>query len=149
VRSTSINPSHPSHSFPFIQIEILHKSDPVPDGFEVIEKMITAEKFVELNPNSSSRLIIKRAPINGADVFIHGTPIIDDICLVNLSHDETEPADFRTTSKCINAKGSLCDKILISYHQRDALGLCDIQFESSTLDRYPDKVHFSSLALLS
>jgi hypothetical protein len=102
--------------------------------------MITAEKFVELNPNSSSRLIVRRAPTSGPDLFIHGSPIIDDICLVNLSHDETAPADFRTTNKYINAKGALCDKILISYHQRDPLGLCDIQFESSTLDRYPDKV---------
>jgi hypothetical protein len=102
--------------------------------------MITAEKFVESNPNSFSRLVIKRAVTN-SDSYLHGAPIIDDICLVNISQEESEPDGFRTTSKFINPKGwSLGDKILISFHQRDPLGICDIQFESMTIDRYPDQV---------
>jgi hypothetical protein len=103
--------------------------------------MITAEKFVESNPNSSSRLVIKRAATSPENLYLHGTPIIDDICLVNVSQEEIEPDGFRTTSKFINPKGSTSyDQILISFHQRDPLGICDIQFESLTIDRYPDQV---------
>lgn len=99
--------------------------------------MITAEKFAEANPNSVSRLIVKRASINA---FLYGSPIIDDICLVNLTREESAPSNFKTTTKCLNPKPSLSDTILISFHCRDPLGLCDLQYESSTINRYPDQV---------
>jgi hypothetical protein len=100
---------------------------------------MTAEKYVESNPNSYSRLVVKRSGI-AHDLYLYGQPIVDDICLVNTTYGEIHPQDFRVTQKCINPKSSIADKILISYHRRDPLGLCDLQMESCIRDRYPDKV---------
>lgn len=101
--------------------------------------MVTAEKFAELNPNICSRLAVKRALL-ALNIFLYCPPMIDEICIVNITQGEEGPAEFHITNKYINPKNSSSDKILISYHRRDPIGLCDIQFECCTLDKYPDKV---------
>jgi hypothetical protein len=126
---------------------VIHRNDPIPDGFEVVEKMLSVEKFHESNTSSFTRLAVKRSPQN---LFIQGAPIIDDICVVNASLGETSPREYVWINKAINnTKGSIADKIFLAYHHRSPLGLCDIPFEAVTLDRYPSAVRSISLPISS
>ena len=88
--------------------------------------------------------------------------MVDDICFVLTEDGEEVPEgyvslDREMSSEKDNAPGggkwtggtannravrsnSTTGKVILAYHQRPSMGLCDLRYESCTLDRYPQKV---------
>lgn len=125
-----------------LQITVLQKGDLVPDGYEVVTQPLISE----IQPDGAivphRQVAFRRAP-DDSFVFSHGHAMIDDICIVNLTEEEVAPDEYRTVDELIggSARGAVGDKMILSYHHRPALGICNIPLESSTLDRYPKEVH--------
>jgi hypothetical protein len=122
------------------QILVLHRNDPLPDDFEIILKSLHPEGL-DSNSQSSSRIAVKRASLT-PQALIHGVPIIDDICLVNSSAGETPPDEYIYLDKPLDTATLSqlrlsMEKIHLIYRHRPAMGLCDLPFEATTLDRYP------------
>ena len=92
-------------------------------------------------------LAIKRAQASEV-TFIQGEPLVDDICLVLINEGEEVPEGYVSLERLLPQKESIrgsktsqgLTKTVIAYHQRPAMGLCDLSYESATLDRYPQKV---------
>lgn len=99
-------------------------------------------------------LAVKRAHASD-EQYIQGEPLVDDICLVLVNEGEEVPEGYVSLERISAQKdGSRSAKsaqglsrIVLAYHQRPAMGLCDLSYESATLDRYPQKVlHKLSIA---
>jgi hypothetical protein len=121
---------------------VLEKGDAIPEGFYPITNPITWETHADGSTTAHRRIVIKRAPDDDY-VFSHGHAFVDDVCVVNLSEEETAPEEYRTIDQLMggNSRGSsVGDKVMLSYHHRPALGICNIPFEAATLDRYPRQV---------
>lgn len=115
---------------------IIQKGEELPLGFEVIEKSFSGEHIADLNRGSMTTMVaIKRSPVNNT-IYIYGTPLIDDICLVISSKDEDIPEGYVCIEKNLH-KGLNGDKVFLAYHQIGPIGLCDLGYESATIDRYP------------
>ena len=91
-------------------------------------------------------LAIKRAHASEV-TFIQGEPLVDDICLVLVNEGEEVPEGYVSLERMFSKEQSRAAKssqgvprIVLAYHQRPAMGLCDLSYESATLDRYPQKV---------
>jgi hypothetical protein len=84
---------------------------------------------------------VKRSSVN-PEANLLGYSIIDDICFIFESEGEEEPMDeaYIILDKCLLKKSQTSHKIYLGYHERRPQGLCDIKYESATLDRYPEKV---------
>ena len=102
-------------------------------------------------------LAVKRAHASD-EQYIQGEPLVDDICLVLVNEGEEVPEGYVSLERISAQKdGSRSAKsaqglsrIVLAYHQRPAMGLCDLSYESATLDRYPQKVlHKLSIAEFS
>lgn len=100
-------------------------------------------------------LAVKRA--HASDVaFIQGQPLVDDICVVLTNEGEEVPEGYVSLDRVSTQKeagraaktSQTASKLVLAYHQRPAMGLCDLSYESTTLDRYPQKVRNSSSSLL-
>jgi hypothetical protein len=122
-------------------IAVVYMGEPVPEGYEVIDKSISGESFFE---NGSSvprtRLAVRRASSSNSTIIL-GEPLIDDICIINRSLNEFEPEDYVVVDRCLQSPKTWAgDDMLIAYHKREPLGLCDLKYESATLDRFPHDV---------
>jgi len=127
------------------EIIVLHRGDSVPDGYEVLSKSLSCDRVTDMFPYASTRLAIRRAETGGS-AFIHGQPLIDDIVLADLTMGEEAPREYEVIDKPLSPKmgGSGTQhphKVVVSYHRRTPLGLCDMQYEAYTLDRYPQHDH--------
>ena len=100
-------------------------------------------------------LAVKRA--HASDVtFIQGQPLVDDICLVLTNEGEEVPEGYVSLDRVSAQKeagrasktSQTASRVVLAYHQRPAMGLCDLSYESTTLDRYPQKVQNTSSVLL-
>ena len=132
-----------------------------PLGFEIIETSATGAFPGEIE--GLGTLAIKRAKVS-AEEFIQGEPLVDDICFVLTEDGEEVPEgyvslDREITSEKDHAPGggkwtggaannrtarsnsTTTGKVILAYHQRPSMGLCDLRYESCTLDRYPQKVN--------
>ena len=122
-------------------ITIVYMGESVPDDFEVIEKSLSGESFFE---NGSciprTRLAIRRASASDSAI-VNGIPFIDDIGVINVTQNEVEPEGFQVVDRYVQQpKSWKGDNMKIAYHKREPLGLCDLKYESSTLDRFPLEV---------
>lgn len=92
-------------------------------------------------------LAIKRAHASEV-TFIQGEPLVDDVCLVLINEGEEVPEGYVSLERILPQKETSrtaktpqgISKIVVAYHQRPAMGLCDLTYESATLDRYPQRV---------
>lgn len=99
-------------------------------------------------------LAIKRAHASEV-TFIQGQPLVDDICLVLVNDGEEVPEGYVSLERAPAQKDAVravktsqtVSRIVLAYHQRPAMGLCDLSYESTTLDRYPQKVTDSDIML--
>ena len=84
---------------------------------------------------------MKRSP-SDASALSHGYAFVDDVCIVNLTQGEVAPDEFRTIDQLLSwqHRGATGDKVMLSYHYRGALGICNVPLEAATLDRYPRQV---------
>lgn len=89
-------------------------------------------------------------------MFIQGEPMIDDICcMLRPGTSEELPTGYVMVEKTTypnNATAAAAAAgqpyFALGYHVRTPVGLCDLRYESATLDRYPAQVlHFVSLLL--
>jgi hypothetical protein len=124
----------------------------IPFGFELIERSITKQYPADLE--NVGALAIKRATASEV-MFIEGEPLVDDVCLILSNDGEEVPEGYVSLERISNVKESLRSskasqtavKIVLAYHQRPAMGLCDLSYESATLDRYPQKVYITCFLL--
>ena len=65
--------------------------------------------------------------------------------VINSGMNTLEKLTNSPTSQVFSSQG--VEMVLLAYHQRPAMGLCDLQYESATLDRYPAKDPHKGLAL--
>jgi hypothetical protein len=128
---------------------LIKKGDVIPLGFELIDRSVT--KMFPAEIENVGVLAVKRA--HASDVaFIQGQPLVDDICLVLTNEGDELPEGYVSLDRVStqketgrNAKTSqTAPRVVLAYHQRPAMGLCDLSYESTTLDRYPQKVQNSS-----
>jgi len=88
-------------------------------------------------------LAVKRAPAESPSNYIRGVPFIDDLCLIIESKSEEVPEKYKVTNRPAHRGSSSSYEyvqshaVRICWHQRPAIGICDLQYESATLDRYP------------
>lgn len=100
-------------------------------------------------------------------MYIEGEPLVDDLTLVLLYLNEEIPEGYVVVGRTTNAgvgtgssssssgsysspsdgrgggerdtERSSTPQVCICYHRRGAMGLCDLRFESATIDRYPQQ----------
>jgi hypothetical protein len=113
-------------------------------GFELIDRSISKTYPAEIE--NVGVLAVKRAKASEL-TFIQGEPLVDDICLVLMSEGEEVPEGYVSLERQVSAKEAsrmnksvVTTKVVVAYHQRPAMGLIDLSYESVTLDRYPQKV---------
>ena len=123
------------------QIAVLCKGDPVPVGYEVVPTPLSCETLADDTVVPLRRLAVKRSP-SDAFAYSYGYAFVDDVCVVNLSQGEVPPEQFRTIDQLLSEqhRGTSGDKVMLSYHYRGALGICNVPLEAATLDRYPQQV---------
>lgn len=122
-------------------IVVVYMGENIPTGYEAIEKSISGEAFFE---NGSSiprtRLAVRRADANHS-MLIEGMPLIDDIVIINRSLGEFEPEDYVVIDRCLQQPKTWSgDSMILAFHKREPLGLCNLKYESATLDRFPQHV---------
>lgn len=120
---------------------VVYMGENVPEGYEVIEKSISGEAFLENGSGvPRTRLAVRRA--NGShSVLIEGMPLIDDIVIINRSLNEFEPEDYVIIDRCLQQPKTWSGyNMILAYHKREPLGLCDLKYEAATLDRFPHEV---------
>ena len=83
-----------------------------------------------------SVFIIKRSPYGFREYF-KGTSFIDDICIVIENNGEEIPGDYVAIEKPANKGPPYGDVVRVAYRLCVPLGICDLKYESATLDRYP------------
>lgn len=113
------------------QLKILEGNEVVPKGFEVLRppEETSAAKSDANGLLSTGSLVIRRADTSTV-MFIEGEPMVDDLYI-------KAPADERLEGYFeLHSQSGL--SILYRFHQ--PLGLCDLSYASSTLDRYPLQV---------
>lgn len=94
--------------------------------------------------NNPTRIAVKRASAD-ASALIHGEKIVDDICLVNVSLGETPPSDYIVVDQSLDTATLTTlrsvERVHLIYHHQPPMGICDLPFQPSTLDRYPMRDH--------
>ncbi len=142
------------HAQIYHQIKLVQPGEPIPKGYELITKSITGLESGQIKPLGF--LALKRADTSSV-MFIEGEPLIDDLCLVlqPRAGDDIErediPEDYQEVERCaltapINVHPSAASSVqslvsfIIGFHRRAAVGLCDLGYDSATLDRYPLQV---------
>jgi hypothetical protein len=129
-----------------LQVKLIKIGDVIPVGFELLERSISGKWPGYIDQLGT--LAIKRASTS-AVMFVQGEPLVDDICIVLIVDGEEFPEGYVSLERGMQVTkegapvkaGALpVDKITIAYHQRPAMGLCDLSYESTTLDRYPEEV---------
>jgi hypothetical protein len=126
---------------------LIKKGDVIPLGFELIDRSIT--KMFSAEIENVGALAIKRVHASET-MFIQGQPLVDDICVVLMNEGEEVPEGYVSLERIPAVKESnrtakpsqTSSRIILAYHQRPAMGLCDLSYESATLDRYPQKVTY-------
>jgi hypothetical protein len=123
------------------QIKIIKVGDVIPAGFELLERTISNEMPGYMGDIGT--IAIKRATTSDV-MFVQGEPFVDDICFVLLCEGEEVPEGYVSLERHTpSSKGPpvLVDGKTLAFHQRPAMGLCDLAYESVTLDRYPEQVN--------
>ncbi len=85
---------------------------------------------------AASVLIYKRADHGLTEYFV-GSKFIDDICVVFEGNGEEAPEEYVLLKNYANSGSPPGDRVRIAYRTCVPLGLCDLKYESTTLDRYP------------
>ena len=115
-------------------------------GYEILERSVSG--MYSGNIEGFGIIAIKRAAVS-AVMYLQGEPIVDDICLVLPAQNEEVPEGYvalHFEEKIIKSRFRTSKpvpkslNIIFCYHQRPAMGLCDLSYESITIDRYPQKV---------
>lgn len=128
-----------------IQIRLVQPGEPTPVGFELLRNSISGAESSQLR--QLGYLAIKRADTSSV-MFIQGEPMIDDICcLMRPGTAEELPTGYVMVEKTAypnNATAAAAAAgqpyFALGYHVRSPVGLCDLRYESATLDRYPAQV---------
>lgn len=90
-------------------------------------------------------LAVKRADVSDVR-YLHADPIIDDISFFKKSANEELPERFLeidvlpASQQAAHLSGRNAADVSIVYHKRPGLGLCDLVYDSATIDRYPKQV---------
>ncbi len=84
----------------------------------------------------SGFLAIRRATVSSSSFFLN-EPFIDDIALLRIENEEELPEDFKETKIVGDPIIASCS---LSFRKQPAMGICDLCFESATIDRFPKQV---------
>lgn len=127
-------------------VTIIQKGEEVPSGYELLVNTVSGEHIADINRGGSvsTMIAVKRASVSD-EAILNGAEMLMDVCFVNKSLGEETPEGYFLLDKNLN-KGATGDKIFIGYFLQAPVGLCNLQYESLTLDRFP-KVDNSSVSL--
>ena len=137
-----------------IQIKLILPNEPIPEGYELISSAHSGNEAPSLL--SRGFLVIKRADTSSVR-HLHANEIIDDIQFLKKSANEQLPERFQEISvlpwmqENYHLHGRNAAEYSIVLHRRAGLGLCNLVYESATIDRYPKQVnkYFIFFAFLS
>lgn len=120
----------------------------VPPGFELLRSTASGKSSGYIRPYGF--LAIKRAPMT-SDIYVVGHEMLFDICVVKSSQKEAMPDYYYPIEK--DSTGTISaftshDSIL-AVRKLPAMGICDLGYAASTLDRYPSKVRSNAFVYFS
>ena len=111
------------------------------EGFTLISVSISGAFTGDLNPGGAVTYLAYKQSENTNIEMIHGTTLIDDIYVLPWQNKGDELfQNFVIIDKNLN-KGFKGEKLNLAYHERSPLGLCDMRYQYSTIDRYPVQVY--------
>ena len=109
----------------------------LPEGYELISGSVCGNT----DPHIAEPYFfaVKRS-VAAPSAYLQGYPIIDDICFIWESEGEEAPEEYVVLDKCLIKKSTSSHRIFVSYHVRKPVGLCNLKYKATTVDRYPKKV---------
>ena len=120
-----------------VEIQLIPRGTEIPDGFEVIQTSVSGLFPADINTATmASVLIYKRSDYGLREYFI-GSSFIDDISVVLENNGEEAPEGYIILDNYANSGPPNGNVVRIAYRKCIPLGLCDLKYESVTLDRYP------------
>jgi hypothetical protein len=115
---------------------LLSPGEKLPKGFELVRSSTNRSASGILN--NFGVLAFKRS--EAANPFLSGEELIDDICI--LSNEEEIPDGYTEIEKNGQHNHHAAQiNHFFAYHVVSEMGICDLKYESSTLDRYPLEVN--------
>lgn len=109
----------------------------VPTGYELLRSTASGKGSGYIKPFGF--LALKRGSVN-RDHIINGEEILFDICVIKQSLKEEVPEQYypieKDSAASMTPSFSSPDIVLVT-RKLPAMGICDLGYEASTLDRYP------------
>lgn len=124
-------------------LHVFPQGESLPPGFELLQAG-NSGVFNGGTLAAFGNVAFKRAPL-ATEQYARGSESIDDIALINLTVGDSIddiPLGFKVVqSSCKSLEGGKTEvlKYSIAFNSRPAVGLCNLRFVSTTLDRYPQK----------
>lgn len=129
-------------SFHASQVKLVQPGETVPVGYELIKSSPSGLESALLK--GMGYLAVRRADTSSV-MFIEGEPLLDDLCVVLRAKGEELPEGYREVEKSTyhaagaQSAANAAHQFSIGYHQRAPVGLCDLGYDSATLDRFPQQ----------
>lgn len=118
-------------------------NEAIPEGYELISATLHGNDAPSLLGRGF--LVIKRANTSSVR-HLHSDTIIDDIQFLKKVANEELPERFHEISilpasqQSNHLTGRNAAECSLVMHRRPGLGLCNLVYESATIDRYPKEV---------
>lgn len=128
------------------QVKFVAPGEVVPPHFELLRSTASGKGSGYIKPHGY--LAIKRAPVN-EDYAISGKELLFDICIVRASLKEQIPEHyFQIEKDSVGAIAAFSSHdTIVAIRKLPAMGICDLGYAASPLDRYPLKVSRALLTL--
>jgi hypothetical protein len=118
-------------------------NEQIPENYELVPGPLLGSDSASLIGRGF--LVVKRADTSDAR-YLKASPMVDDITFIRKSSGDQLPERFLEVDMLPAAYaaphmiGKNAPDILLVCHTRPGLGLCDLVYESATVDRYPKEV---------
>ena len=120
-----------------VEVSLVKRGEEIPEGFEIVQTSVSGNFPGDINTATSSSFLAYKRANNGLREYFVGTPFVDDICVVIESQGEDAPEGYVVLDNYANSGPPYGDTVRIAYRNCVPLGLCDLRYESATLERYP------------
>ena len=132
---------HPTH---IVDIEVIQRGQSARKGFLVLTRSLSGAQIADLSGDpknerdiASHILIAVKRCSNDVENFIKGRPIIDNICFINASQEEFPDGHVVIETNVNKNNLGTKEEVFLCFRRQSPIGICDMSYECSTLDRYP------------
>lgn len=128
----------------YLQVKVVLPNEAIPEGYELISATLQGNDAPSLLGRGF--LAVKRANTSSVR-HLHSDTIIDDIQFLKKSMNEELPERFQeiavlpASQQGNHLSGRNAVDCSLVLHRRPGLGLCNLVYESATIDRYPKEVN--------